>query len=168
MVFEYNWENNEANFGPQIKNEVAGGTHISFENILKFNGKYVALRRPEAIPEHEIPEKAQKSGKQHLYFAHGLPRWGEDLNKYVRRIVKEQANVDVKSFKIVDMSMKVYKDSNQWAFTPYVIVDLKDLPKKGIYGNEITEVVTFTKNNIPDEFGWWTKDELKDFLDKFD
>lgn len=49
--FKYIWKNGEANFGPPVETEVSGGTHISAENILKFNGKYVALRRPRPIPE---------------------------------------------------------------------------------------------------------------------
>ena len=60
MTFQYKWRNNEANFGPPTGSEVPGGTHISAESILKFEGKYVALRRPEAIPGHENPEKAAK------------------------------------------------------------------------------------------------------------
>lgn len=168
MAFKYIWKNNEANFGPPLETEVPGGTHISCENILKFNSQYVALRRPEAIPEHEIPQKALDSGKPHLYFVHGLPRWGETMGQYVRRVVKEQAGVGVKSFRVVDLHMEVYKDTNQWAWTPYLVVDVDKLPKPGFYGNEVTEVVTFDKDNIPEDFGWWTKEELEEFLEKFD
>lgn len=166
--FKYIWKQKEANFGPPIETEVSGGTHISCENILKFNGKYVALRRPKAIPEHEIPPKALKSGKAHLYFVHGLPRWGETTEGYVKRVVRDQAGVGVKNFRVVDLTMEVYPDSNQWAWTPCLIVELDKLPVPGNYGNEVTEVVTFDKNNIPDDFGWWEKDELQEFLNKYD
>lgn len=166
--FKYIWKNKEANFGPPVETEASGGTHISAENILKFNGKYVALRRPEAIPEHEIPEKALKFGKPCLYFVHGLPRWGETMDEYVRRVVKDQAGVDVKSFKVVDLSMEVYPDTNQWAWTPCLIVEVDKLPVLGNYGNEVTEVVTFIKDNIPEDFGWWEKKELEEFLEKYD
>ena len=168
MSFKYIWKKKETNFGPPIETEVSGGTHISCENILKFDGQYIALRRPEAIPEHEIPEKAVKSNKPHLYFVHGLPRWGETMEDYVSRVVKEQAGVDVKSFRVVDLHMEVYEDSNQWAWTPDLIVELDKLPEPGHYGNGVTEVVTFTKENVPDDFGWWTKDELTTFLKKHD
>lgn len=166
MKFKYIWKRNEANFGPPIEGEVSGGTHISAENILKFKGKYVALRRPKAIPEHEIPPKALKANKPHLYFVHGLPRWGETLDQYVKRMVKDQAGVNVKNFKVVNLTMEVYPDTNQWAWTPYLIVEIDKLPTPGTYGNEVTEVVTFAKEDIPEDFGWWKKQELEEFLGK--
>lgn len=165
--FKYIWKKKEANFGKPLETEVPGGTHVTCESILKFNGRYVALRRPEAIPEHEIPEKAQKSGKPHLYFIHGLPRWGETLEQYVKRIVKDQAGVGVKSFKVVDLVMGVYPETKQWFIEPDLIVEVDRLPTPGRYGNEVVEIVTFTKDNIPDDFGWWDKDELKKFLEKY-
>ena len=165
MSFKYIWKKGEANFGPPIETEAAGGTHISCENILKFEGKYIALRRPEAIPGHEIPEKSLKTGIPHLYFAHNLPIWGETLAQYVKRVVAEQAGVGVKSFRVVDLHMEVYEDSKQWAWTPVLIVEIDKLPTPGTYGNEVTEVVSFDRENIPDDFGWWEKEELKTFLD---
>ena len=50
---------------------------------------------------------------------------------------------------------------------PYVLAELKSLPKKGNYGNEVTEVVVFDKKNIPQDFGWWTKEELKEFVENY-
>lgn len=166
--FKYIWKKGEANFGQPVGTEISGGTHISCENILKFGGKYVALRRPEAIPEHEIPQKAIDAGRPHLYFVHGLPRWGETMGQYVKRVVKEQAGVEVKSFRVVDLDMEVYEDTNQWAWTPCLIVEIGKLPIPGTYGNEVTEVVTFDKNNVPDDFGWWSKKDIEDFLEKYD
>lgn len=168
MSFKYIWKKKEANFGPPIETEVSNGTHISAESILKFEGKYVALRRPKAIPEHEVPEKAQKAGKPHLYNVHGLPRWGETLEQYVKRVVKEQAGVGVKSFKVVDLSMGVYPDTQQWFIEPNLIVEIDQLPAPGVYGNEVTEVITFTKDNIPDDFGWWSKEQIEEFLNKYE
>lgn len=168
MSFKYIWKKGEANFGPPVETEVSGGTHISAECILKFEGKYIALRRPEAIPEHEIPQKAMDAGKAHLYFVHGLPRWGETMDEYVRRVVKEQAGIGVKSFRVADLLMEVYPDTNQWAWTPELIVEINQLPVVGNYGNEVTEVVTFGKNNVPGDFGWWNKQEIEDFLNKHD
>ncbi len=168
MSFKYYWKNQEANFGPTIKTEVRNGTHISFESILKYKRKYVALRRPQANPGHEIPQKALKSGNPHLYFVHNLPRWGQSLDTYVKQVVKDFAGVGVKKYKVIHLKMAVYKDTNQWAITPYILVEIDTLPKPGIYGNEITEVVTFTKKNVPNDFGWWSKKELEDFLNEFD
>ena len=168
MSFKYNWKNKEANFGPPIETEVPNGTHISAESILKFNGKYVAFRRPEAIPEHEVPEKAQKSGKPHLYFVHGLPRWGETAEQYIKRVVKDQTGVGAVSFKVVDFAMGTYPDTQQWFIEPDFIVEIDQLPTPGVYGNEVTEVVTFDKDNIPGDFGWWNKEDLEKFLRKYD
>lgn len=166
--YRYKWSKKEANFGAPIETEVPNGTHITCESILKFKGKYVALRRPDAIPEHEIPEKALKSGKPYLYFIHGLPRWGETTEEYVKRVIKDQAGVGVKSFKVVDLVMGLYEDTKQWFIEPDLIVEIDKLPIPGVYGNVVIEVVTFTKDNIPDDFGWWSKDEIKDFLEKYD
>ena len=163
MTFEYRWHRKEANFGPVIETEVAGGTHFTIESILMFNGQFVALRRPGAIPHHEIP---QRVGKPLLYFVHDLPIWGESLDRYVKRIVKEQAGVNVKSFRVIDLTMAKYEDSQQWALTPFLAVELDRLPTPGVYGNEVTEVVTFNKENIPDGFGWYTKEKLEKLLAK--
>lgn len=162
--FEYRWSRKEANFGPPVAGEVKGGTHISIENFLMFEGKFVALRRPEANPQHEMPPKAQKAGKALLYFVHNLPIWGETTDEYVNRIVMENAGVKVKSYKVVDLNMELYEDTQQWAWTPYTLVELTTLPTPGVYGNEITEVVTFDIDTIPDEFGWWEKAELEECL----
>lgn len=167
MDFEYNWKNNEANFGPTIKKEVKEGAHISSELILKYKNKYVALRRPKAIPGHEHPPK-EKKDNGYLYFVHNLPRWGENTFEYLNRLVQEQAGVKIKDYRIVDIEMEIYEDTRQWAITPLFIVELQKLPEKGVYGNEVTDIVIFTKENIPEDFGWWTREELKDFLNKFD
>ncbi len=166
--FVYNWEKQEANFGSPISGEVSGGTHISIENILKYKGQYIALRRPEANPQHEVPKKAEEIGKPLLYFVHNLPRWGETMDNYINRVIKDYAGVGVVNYRVVGISMEVYEDTNQWAWTPYAIVELDKLPVTGRYGNEVTEVVSFTQENIPDEFGWWTKQELEEFLSKHD
>lgn len=168
MSFKYIWKKKEANFGPPIETEVSVGTHLTCENILKFNGQYIALRRPEAIPEHEIPEKALKSGKPHLYFVHGLPRWGETTQQYVKRVIRDQAGVGVKNFRVVDLVMGVYPDTQQWFIEPDLIVEIDQLPSPGTYGNEVIEVVTFTKEDVPDDFGWWNKRDLEEFLKKHD
>jgi len=166
--FKYNWNKKEANFGPPIKAEVPFGTHFSAECILKFKGKYIALRRPEAIPEHEIPEKAQKSKKPCLYDVHGLPRWGETLGEYVKRVVKDQAGVGVKNFRVADLEMGVYSGTKQWYIEPTLFIEVDRLPVPGVYGNEVVEVVTFDKSNVPDDFGWWSKKQIEDFLREHD
>ncbi len=168
MKFSYRWSKKEANFGVPIELEITGGTHIAAECILKFNGKYIALRRPEAIPEHEIPEKAQKSKRPCLYDVHGLPRWGETTEQFVRRVVKDQTGVEVKSFKVADLAMGIYARTQQWYVEPTFFVEVDKLPAPGIYGNEVVEVVTFDKNDVPGDFGWWSKEQIQEFLNKHD
>lgn len=160
MAFNYEWVRKEANFGPVIQTEVAGGTHFTIESVLMHDGKYVALRRPQAIPHHEVPTRALAAGKPMLYFVHDLPIWGESLTQYVDRIVGEQAGVGAKRIRVVDLTMNLYEDSHQWALTPHLLVEIDKLPVPGNYGNEVTEVVTFTADTIPDEFGWYEKDEV--------
>lgn len=161
MSFEYNWKNKEANFGPPIPKEVVGGTHITFEIILKKDKKFVALRRPNAIPEHELPPKAKDYPNGLLYFCHNLIRYGESVEECVKRIVKAQAGVGIKSYDIVDIESVVQAKDNQWSFIPYVVAELETLPE---INKLVTEVVTFDVNNVPDEFAWWTKEELSEFL----
>jgi hypothetical protein len=160
MSFKYEWFRKEANFGPVIQTEVAKGTHFTIESVLMFEDKYVALRRPQAVPHHEIPPRAIAADKPMLYFVHDLPIWGESLTQYVDRIVREQAGVEAIRIRVIDLTMKLYEDSQQWALTPYLLVELDKLPVPGNYGNPITEVVTFTAEAIPDDFGWYEKGEI--------
>jgi hypothetical protein len=166
MAFQYEWNRDEANFGKPQKHETEGGTHISCENFLYFQGEFVALRRPKANPEHEVPEKAKNSDTPLLYFVHNLPIWGESLNDYVTRVVKEYAGVGVERFSVVTLDMEVYEQDQQWAITPHTIVEIDELPEPGNFGNEITEVITFSTDNVPDEFGWWEANELKGYLER--
>ena len=164
MGFEYNWKNKEANFGPTIPKQVNGGTHITFEIILKKDNQFVALRRPNAIPEHELPPQAKNYPNGLLYFCHNLIRYGEPIETFIKRTVKEQTGVGVKNYKILDISSEVQDKDDQWSFMPYVIAELADIPQTN---QEVTEVVLFDKNSIPDDFGWWTKEELKEFFEEY-
>lgn len=167
MSFKYIWKNKEANFGKPLRRQASGGTHITFEIILKWNGKYIALRRPH-IPGHEAPPHAYKYPKGLLFFCHNLIRYGESVEQCVKRIVKAQTGVGVKSYKVVDIESFAQKKDNQWAIMPLVIAELSRKPKIGIFGNRITEVVAFTKKTIPSDFAWWTKGDLAHFLKKID
>jgi ADP-ribose pyrophosphatase YjhB (NUDIX family) len=165
MAFEYNWKNNEANFGPPLPNQVDSGTHITFEIILKKRNKYIALRRPKGIPEHELPPQAKSHPKGLLYFCHNLIRYGESVEDCVKRIVRDQAGVSVKDTKVVYIDSSVQEKDNQWSFNPTVIVELKETPA---INELITEVIEFDKNTIPDDFAWWSKKELKEVLEDYD
>lgn len=161
MTFTYHWKHNEANFGPPLTEQVSGGTHISFEIIPYYNGKCIALRRPRAIPDHELPPGAEKHPNGLLYFCHNLIRYGESVEDLIKRTVRAQAGVDVLDFKVLEIDSIVQEKDGQWAFTPHVLATLDALPSPS---DDVTEVVQFTRDTIPDDFGWWTKDELVDFL----
>ena len=162
--FEYYWKNKEANFGPPIPKQMSGGTHITFEIILKKDNQFVALRRPNAIPGHELPPKTKNYPNGLLYFCHNLIRYGEPIEAFVKRTVKEQTGVGVKNYKILDISSEVQDKDDQWSFMPYVVAELADIPQTN---QEVTEVITFDKHTIPEDFGWWTQEELKEFLEEY-
>lgn len=165
MEFEYRWENNEANFGPPIEKQVSGGTHITFEIILKKEDKYIALRRPKGIPEHELPPHAKDYPKGLLYFCHNLIRYGESVEDCIKRIVKDQAKVSIKNIRVLYIFSEVQEKDNQWAFNPTVIAEINENPRTN---KLVAEVVEFDKNNIPNDFAWWKKEELEEFLEKYD
>lgn len=163
MGFEYHWKNKEASFGPPIATGVPGGTHITFEIILKKGDTYVALRRPHGIPEHELPPGSQPRG--FLYFCHNLIRYGESVEQCVKRIVKDQAGVNVTKLKLVYMDSFVQEKDDQWAMIPHVIAEVDKIP---LTTPLVPEVVVFDKNTVPDGFAWWKKEELQEFLEQYD
>lgn len=161
MAFKYNWKDGEANFGPPISNPVPGGSHITFEIIPRFEGKLIAVRRPTGIPDHELPSHAVEHPEGFLYFCHGLIRRGEAIEGFLTRAVHEQLGVGVRNYKILNIESELQEKDGQWAFMPYALVELSSLP---FPSSEITEVVAFTRDAIPSGFGWWTKEELEEFL----
>ena len=164
MKSGYNWKNNEANFSAPIATQVPGGTHITFEIVLKYEDKYVALRRPKGIPEHELPPQAKDYPRGLLYFCHNLIRHGESVEECVKRIVRAQAGVSVKDFRVAYIDSSVQKKDDQWSFMPHIIAELDEIPQTNA---DITEVVLFDSNNIPEDFGWWGKEDLKEFFEKY-
>ncbi len=164
MSFKYKWKNKEANFGPPVEEQMPGGMHLTFEIILKKDGRCIALRRPSGIPEHELPAQAKDYPHGLLYFCHGLIRYGESVEDCVQRIVRSQAGVGVKDFHVVYIDSSVQDKDDSWAITPHVIAELEELPK---INEEITEVVLFTKDTIPEDFAWWSKEDLEEFLDEY-
>ncbi len=170
MKSQYYWRHKEANFGPVIKREVNKGTHITFEILLKKGNTYFALRRPKGIPRHIMPPKAMKSKKGMLYFCHDLIRYGESIEKCIKRIVKAQANVNVESYKVVYIESLLKKENwgvkhEQFAIIPCIIAEINSPPK---INKAITEVISFTKSSPPNEMAWWTRKELKKFLREHD
>src|SRR3989344_3531649 len=151
MAFKYVWKKGEANFGKPLKQQSVGGTHITCEILLKWNGKYIALRRKN-IPGHEAPPHAKKYPNGLLYFCHNLIRYGESMKRCVERIVRSQTGVGVQSYKVIDIESTVQKKDGQWAIVPLIIAELSARPSVGSFGNRINEVVEFTKKTIPSDF----------------
>jgi len=160
MAFEYHYENNEANFGKPLPNQVEGGMHITFEIVLKKEDKFIALRRPRGIPNHRLPSHARDHPEGLLFFCHDLIRYGEPVEDCVKRIVLDQAGVEVESFRLIEIDSAL-QDDKTWALTPHVIAEIKEIPKTT---SEVTEVIVFDNNNIPDNFAWWTKEEVSEFI----
>ena len=167
MKVVYYWKNKEANFGKPLKTQIKGGTHITFEIILKKGKKFIALRR-NSIPGHEAPPHIKIYPNGLLFFCHDLIRYGESMKDCVNRIVEKQTGVKVKNFKVIYIDSFIQDKDGQWAFTPHIITELNKIPKPGFYGNEIKEIVLFDKNNIPNDFAWWSKKDLKNFLKEVD
>ncbi|MEK6835643.1 MAG: NUDIX domain-containing protein [Nanoarchaeota archaeon] len=165
--FQYFFKNKEASFGKPIKTQIKGGTHITFEIILKKNKNYIALRR-QSIPGHEAPPNIKKHPKGLLFFCHNLIRYGESVEKCLKRIVREQTGVNVRNFKVIYIDSSLQEKDGQWAFMPHIIAELEKIPKPIKYGNKIEEVILFNKNNIPNDFAFWSKKDLKQFLEEFD
>ena len=158
MEFGYNWQNNEANFGLPVPKEVDGGTHITFDILLKKDDTYFALRR-KCIPGHEVPPESEEYPHGLLFLCHNLIRYGEPVEECVKRIVKAQAGVNVLSYQVVDLRTVLMEESGgkkmkQWGIIPFIIAEVDTTPESGNYGNEVLEVVTFTKDNIPYDFAF--------------
>lgn len=166
MAFRYYFVHKEANFGKPLKKQVAGGTHVTFEIIPTYNDKIVAFRR-KSIPGHEQPPGAKKHPKGMFFFCHNLIRYAEPMDKFVNRVVKSQTGVEIKNWRITAFESFYQEKDDHWALLGYIIAELKKLPKSGKYGNRISEVITFTSRNIPAPFGWWSKQEVRDFLKKY-
>lgn len=165
MAFYYHWKNREANFGPPIEEQVPGGMHLTFEIILKKDGRYIALRRPYGIPEHELPPTAGEHPNGLLYFCHNLIRCGESMEDCVARIVRDQASVGVVSSRVVYIDSSAQVKDGSWAVVPHVLAEVDAIPKT----NElVTEVIAFDTNSIPNDFAWWDAHDLKEFLEEYD
>ncbi len=158
MTFQYLFQHNEANFGRPIPKPISGGMHITLEIVLRKGKKIIALRR-NSIPGHEPSKNNNK-----LFFCHDLIFYGESITHAMQRIVKKQTGVNVKNYKLVYIDSCVQKKDHQWAFTPHILAEVEAIPKKGIYGNEIKEVIIFEKNAIPNDFAWWTTKDLRAFF----
>ena len=144
--YKYYYTNKEANFGKPIKTEVPWGTHLTFEVVMRRGNKIFALRLPEGL--HDGP-------KNDLYFPHGLICFGETVDQCVKRLVSDQVGMEVLSVKLYHLDSWIDK-INHWHLALNVIAEVMGEP---IIPTHVSEVVAFSKENIP-EMAWWTRGDL--------
>ncbi|MBI2172649.1 MAG: hypothetical protein HYT73_00360 [Candidatus Aenigmarchaeota archaeon] len=170
MGFEYRWQDSEANFGRPVNKETDGGTHITFDILLKKGNKYIALRRKN-IPGHENPPEIKDHPEGLLFLCHNLIRYGESVEQCVKRIVKEQSEVNVTDYKVVDLRTVLMEESGgkkirQWSVIPFIIAEVDKIPEPGNRGSPVSEVVTFGKDSVPDDFAWGKAGLIRKILER--
>jgi len=148
MSFQYYYEHGEANFGEPLKTEVAGGAHLTTENILHIGTTIYALRLPDGI--HGATKNA-------LYFPHGLIRFGEKHPECAQRLVKELAGVNVVRVQTYNLSTWV-DDNNHWHMCLNSLVEIEEPPSVSA---SVSEVVAFDEEHVPRDIEWWTPEEMK-------
>jgi hypothetical protein len=145
--YVYFYEHGEANFGPPLQHEVSGGSHLTIECLLQRDRTLYALRLPDGL--HGCTKNA-------LYFAHGLIRFGEKLPECVKRLVADQAGVDVTAVQPYTLSTWV-DDNNHWHMCLNVFATIANPP---LPSARVSEVVPFTAAAVPLDLEWWTPEEM--------
>lgn len=154
MSFEYHYTHGEANFGPPLETEVAGGAHLTFDVICRVGEELVAFRRPEGL--HDAAKNA-------LYFPHGLIRFGESVEDCVQRLVDEQGG-EAQVQEITLYSLPTWVDDNKhWHMCLNVVARLDSVPNK--HSDGVSEIVSVKRGHPGADFGWWTDDQLEALFD---
>lgn len=148
MAERYYYQHSEANFGKPLKTEVAGGAHLVFDVVPWYEGRIYGLRLPDGL---------HGDRKNALYFPHGLIRFGETADKCADRLCREYTNTSVKDTSLLWMSSWV-DESKHWHLCLNVLARLKRPPRLKRF---VSEIVSFSDVDIPDDFPWWTVDQLK-------
>jgi ADP-ribose pyrophosphatase YjhB (NUDIX family) len=152
---KYYYTHREANFGKPLRTEVSGGAHLTFDVVLHRGASVYALRLPAGL--HDGPKNA-------LYFPHGLIRFGETVLDCARRLAKDQAAVDVTRAGLYTLPSWV-DENDHWHLCLNVLAEVEDVPP---VGGHVSEVVEITSTTIPDEFGWWTVEQMASLLGYLD
>lgn len=149
-VSNYRASHGEANFGKPIRTQVQKGAHITFECVTRTGGRYYMARWPRGLPGHEDPPNT-------LRFPHGLIRFGETLEQCVRRLVRAQLGMGVRSVRIVEFDS--YVDSTKhWHIEPCCLVEVTGRPN---LPQGASDIISFGLRSIP-QMTYWTR---KDFLE---
>lgn len=149
--YPYYYSHGEANFGAPISEEVSGGAHLTFDVILHTGRTIHALRRPRGL--HDGPKDA-------LYFPHGLIRFGESVDDCAKRLAEQQAGVGVLSTRLYTMPSWVDEDQH-WHICLNVLAEVERPPRAA---GEVSEVVPVTADHRPDDFAWWTVEQMTALL----
>ena len=170
MNFDYTWKRDEANFWPVLSKEVHKWTHITCDILLQKWDTYYAFRR-KSRPEHEAPPELQKNPEWVLFICHNLVIYWETMRECISRIVVEQCWLSVIDYTVKDirtflMEESWWKKITQRAIVPFVVAYINEEPVPWMYWNEISEVVSFTKDTIPNWFAWGKEKFLKQILNQ--
>lgn len=150
--YRYYYTHSEANFGKPLKTEVAGGAHLVFDVIPWHRGRVHALRLPDGL---------HGDRKNALYFPHGLIRFGETTLQCADRLCREYANSAVTTTSLLWMSSWV-DDNEHWHLCLNVLAHLASPPERRDF---VSEIVAFTEDAIPNDFPWWTVEQLQSVFD---
>ncbi len=153
MGFEYHYEHGEANFGPPLAAEVAGGAHLTFDVILRHGQTLIALRRPDGL--HDGPKNA-------LYFPHGLIRFGETVDGCVQRLTNEHGG-GAKVLRTNLYTMPAWVESEHWHICLNVVATVAAPPT--LLSPGVSEIVAVERGHPGSDFGWWTDDQLDALFD---
>jgi len=153
MAFEYHYEHGEANFGPPLETEVAGGAHLTFDVLLRHEQTLIAFRLPDGL--HDGPKNV-------LYFPHGLIRFGETVDDCVQRLADEQGggchvtHTDL-------YTMPSWVEDDHWHICLNVVATVAAPPSVAPPG--ASETVIVERGHAGTDFGWWTDDQLDGLFD---
>lgn len=142
-------QDNEANFGPPIRDELVGGAHITFECLTRQGEQFFMTRWPNGLPRHDDRSNV-------LRFPHGLIKFGETLEQCATRLVKQQLGMKATAVRVVDIDSYV-DDADHWHIEPLCIVDVTGRP---CVPEQAGEIISFTLKRLPRMTYWSHRDFL--------
>lgn len=148
---QYYYTKREANFGKPLRTERRGGAHLTCEIVLHTEDTLHALLLLDGM--HDGPKNA-------LYFPHGLIRFGESVMDCAGRLASDQANVQITRAALFTLPSWV-DDDEHWHLCLNILAAVARPPRAA---GSVAEVVPITMSNIPDNFGWWTVDQVRSLL----
>lgn len=143
----------KAFFGSPVGEFVKGGAHLANEVIMKQGDKLLLLRRPKGL---------FNANRNDWFFAHGEFLYGETLEECARRLVREQAGLDIREVRIVHSW--IFIDSEHWFI---VLVSMAEVYGEPRPDTEVAEWKFFTIPELPSSTAYWKPGELTSVLGPF-